>query len=190
MNSTYTASLDLSHLERAWGLPQGSLKLVHESEFTEEQRFQAALNKAKEEAILEENGGKIKGWVDCVRNIHIKFNGPANRSLSNEEIEKFQAQYAEDPSPDTMWRIMGEMSQMGAVDGEAVLTEMLQFYRDERLGLETGRYSSPLDVGAVLSRLDSILSHISQDRTKDAYARQVESRRYEELQKMIRLIAG
>jgi len=183
-------NIDLSHLERAWGLPQGSLKLIHESEFTEEQRFQAALNKAKEEAILEENGGRIKGWHDCVRNIHIKFNGPATRALTDDEVANFQAQYAENPTADTMWRIMGEMSQMGAIDGEVVLTEMLQFYRNERLGLETGKSTSVLDVGAILSRLDNVLYQISQDKATPHYAKDSESERYEELQKMIRLIAG
>lgn len=146
-----TNRIDSSHIERLTRQYQPI-----ETDHAVQDSFRAAMQRVRTNAGSgANNSGSFMAWEDCVRRIRIEFNGPATSKLSAEETAQFKARFQEDPTVENMWRILGEMTQMEALDGEAVYDEMMQFYRNEQCALQYGGSAAQFDVHTLISGLDT-----------------------------------
>ena len=174
--NTMTNRIDSSHIERPIKQYQPA-----EKNHAVQDSFQTAMQRIKTDASNGANrAAAFTAWEDCVRGIRIEFNGKATHQLTNEDAAQFKLRYRDNPSVENMWRILGEMTQIEALDGEAVYDEMMRFYRNEQYALQYGGSAAQFDVNALISGLEADLRSGAQIPRADKTS----------LLEMIRLIAG
>lgn len=197
---------DLSAAERffrqMYGVPEGTgeCKILRDEDLTPEQMFQAKLNEQRireHQAQLEEKyGGRLSvehfdAFTDVVTGLRFEFNHSANRTLSKDELAAFERRYAADPTSETMWQIMAELTQMGVLDGKTVFHEWQMSQKMEQSGGWGGaNHSFTSALEGVLSRIDNVLYGISMDKATDAWTLGKEKENYETMRELLALIAG
>lgn len=116
----------------------------------------------------------------------------SNRQLSETEIAAFQEKYAADPSMNTLWKILAEMSRMGIINGFIAFNEYQMAQKREQIGRDPFGIvpGGATTIDILHSRLENILYGISIDTTQSADDLAAETKKYENLQKMIGLITA
>lgn len=113
-----------------------------------------------------------------------------NRQLSESEIAAFQEKYAADPSMNTLWKILAEMSRMGIINGFIAFNEYQMAQKREQIGHDSmGNVTGGVvNLDTLRSRLENVQYGISIDTAKNADDMAAEAKRYEKLQEMIEMI--